>query len=170
MKEEVREQLAEMLAGEMANNRGTVTIREGKAIELKEPVKVNISGTIDAPARWLEARHDCLTEKICHVLVDREAMTVSLRCNENDHYGTSVTAKHPEDWASSFMKEGKGFGPIDGRCWCCHQNIYAAEGREMIYSRRHWESTGRILQGISVEEARTRLTTGCPFCHRSYVD
>lgn len=109
MKEEVREQLAEMLAGEMANNRGTVTIREGKAIELKEPVKVNISGTIDAPARWLEARHDCLTEKTCHVLVDREAMTVSLRCNENDHYGSSVTG------SLQLSQEYKRFGINSGQ-------------------------------------------------------
>lgn len=85
-------------------------------------------------------------------------------------YCKEFAAKHPEDWASKFMSEGKGFGPADGRCWCCHQNIYAAEGQEMIYSRRRWVPTGRMRSGISVEEARTRLTTGCPFCNRSYVD
>lgn len=84
-------------------------------------------------------------------------------------YCKEYAARHPEDWASTFMKEGKGFAPVDGRCWCCHQNIYAAEGQEMnVYRRR--DPTGRRLPGISVEEARARLTTGCPFCHRSYVD
>lgn len=43
------------------------------------------------------------------------------------------------------------FAPRTGTCWCCGKNIYA-EG------------------GISVEEAGLRLITGCPFCHRSYVD
>lgn len=85
-------------------------------------------------------------------------------------YCKEYAARHPEDWAAKLMSEGKGFAPVDGRCWCCHQNIYAAEGQEKIYSRRRWEPTGRTLKGISVEEARTRLTTGCPFCYRSYVD
>lgn len=85
-------------------------------------------------------------------------------------YCKEWAARHPEDWASAFMKEGRGFAPVDGRCWACHQQIYSAEGQEKIYSRRRWESTGRILKGISVERARKELTTGCPFCHRSYVD
>lgn len=85
-------------------------------------------------------------------------------------YCKEYAAQHPQDWASSFMKEGKGFGPEDGRCFCCKQNIYAEEGREMIYYHRRYTPTGRILKGISVEEARNGLTTGCPFCHRSYVE
>ena len=67
-----------------------VTIREGKAVELREPVKVNIKGTIDAPARWLEKRYDCVNQKTCHVLVDREAMAITLQCHEQDYYGTHV--------------------------------------------------------------------------------
>lgn len=91
MKEEVREQINEMLADGILHNSGEVVIREGEAVKLREPVKVDITGTIDAPARWLETRHDCVTEKKCHVVVNREAMTVSLRCDENNHYGTVIT-------------------------------------------------------------------------------
>lgn len=43
------------------------------------------------------------------------------------------------------------FAPHNGICWNCNRNIYD-DG------------------GISVEESGSRLITGCPFCHRSYVD
>lgn len=66
------------------------------------------------------------------------------------------------------MKDGKGFAPVNGICYCCHQQIYSAEGREYLGDRR--KPTGRIKNGISVEQARAELTTGCPFCHRSFVD
>lgn len=49
------------------------------------------------------------------------------------------------------MKNGTGFGPSDGVCYCCHRNIYS-EG------------------GISVETAGKEMTTECPFCHRDYTD
>lgn len=81
-------------------------------------------------------------------------------------YCKEYAAKHPEDWASKMMARGEGFAPIDGRCWCCHQNIYAEQGDE-IWNRLR---TGKKKNGISVEQARTQLTTGCPFCYRSYVD
>lgn len=81
-------------------------------------------------------------------------------------YCKEYAAKHPEDWASTFMKDGKGFAPVDGKCYCCKQQIYAEQGYEYREGRR----TERLMDGISVEEARTELTTGCPFCHRSFVD
>ena len=43
-----------------------------------------------------------------------------------------------------------GYGS-HGCCYNCHNPIY-------------------IKGGISVEEASTRLITGCPYCHASYVD
>lgn len=93
IKDEIREQIAEMLANGLPQSCGEITIREGSAVKLHEPVKVEIEGTIDAPARWIETRHNCVKEKTCHVLVDREAMSIALRCNENNHYGSSVTGR-----------------------------------------------------------------------------
>ena len=43
------------------------------------------------------------------------------------------------------------FAPFDGICYSCGANIYSE-------------------RGISVEEAGSRLITGCPFCRRTYVD
>lgn len=81
-------------------------------------------------------------------------------------YCKEYAAKHPEYWASGFMKEGKGFAPVNGICYYCKQQIYAEKGRE------YWNKklSGLINSGICVEKARTQLTTGCPFCYRSFVD
>lgn len=90
IKEEVKQQIAEMLANGLPGGCGEIVIREGKAVELKEPVKVSIRGTIDAAARWLETRFDCLKEKTCHILVNREELYIKLQCNENNYYGTLI--------------------------------------------------------------------------------
>lgn len=91
MSTEVKAAIAEEVGAALAQSgNGQIVIREGKAIELKEPLKVEIAGTLDAPARWLETRFDCLKEKTCHVLVDREHLSIKLIVNENNHYGTNV--------------------------------------------------------------------------------
>lgn len=83
-------------------------------------------------------------------------------------YCKEWAAKHPDNWASESMKDGKGFAPINGRCYCCKQQMYSAEGVE--YMGRSGKTTGRKRSGISVERARTQLTTGCPFCGCSFID
>lgn len=88
IKEEIKQQIAEMVANGLPASVGEIVIREGKAVEKKEPIKVCIEGTIDAAARWLETRFDCIMEKTCHVIVNREKLTITLQCNENNHYGT----------------------------------------------------------------------------------
>lgn len=52
------------------------------------------------------------------------------------------------------------FAPYDGLCYCCGRNIYKPVT---------WESTGTTT-GITVESASSMLITGCPHCHRTYVD
>lgn len=43
------------------------------------------------------------------------------------------------------------FAPESGICYSCGRNIYG-------------------LRGVTVEEAGSRLVTGCPFCNVSYCD
>lgn len=93
MKEEVREQLAEMFVNILPQGCGEVVIREGAAVTQREPEVVRINGTVDAPARWLETRFDTIKEKNCHVVVDREKMSISLKCNENSYYGSIITGR-----------------------------------------------------------------------------
>lgn len=68
-----------------------VIMREGEALPLHEPVKVEISGVLDSPARWLEKRPELqqITNK-CHVRVDREMLLIVLQINENAYYGTKI--------------------------------------------------------------------------------
>ena len=51
------------------------------------------------------------------------------------------------------------FAPSDGYCYMCNRNIY---------------SLGKYNDGspcgISVEEASSKLITGCPYCHYSFVE
>ena len=61
-------------------------IRFGDTIPLKEPKAVSISGTIDAPARWVEKRKDDIVSADAHVLVDRDRMTITLNTDENSAY------------------------------------------------------------------------------------
>ena len=61
-------------------------IRFGDALPLKEPKAVSISGTIDAPARWVEKRKDDIVSADSHVLVDRDRMTITLNIDENSAY------------------------------------------------------------------------------------
>lgn len=93
MKQEIREQLAEMLANGLPAQCGEITIREGQAVKLHEPTKVTIEGNIDAPARWLEQRVHCVKQDTCHVLVNREKLVIVLRCNENNHYGSHIEGR-----------------------------------------------------------------------------
>ena len=66
-------------------------------------------------------------------------------------YLKKLAVRNPNDWMAPEFAKGKGFAPSSGYCYCCGKNIYG-EG------------------GISVEEAGSQLTTGCPFCHRTFVD
>ncbi len=83
-------------------------IREGKAIEVFNPEIVNITGTLDAPLRWIQQRIELMDQKACHVLVDRDKMQIKLVINEKDHFGDSVTGTmvfHPD-----FIKFGINTG------------------------------------------------------------
>lgn len=95
IKQEIGKQIAEAIA-QMGQQAGQldVVIREGDALPLHEPVKVYINGIIDSPARWLERRPELrqITNK-CHVLVNRERLTISLQVNENAHYGTLIAGR-----------------------------------------------------------------------------
>ena len=105
IKQEIGKQIAEAIAQTGAQQAGQldVVIREGNALPWHEPVKVIIQGVIDSPARWLEKRPELqqITNK-CHVLVDRDKLTISLQVNENAHYGTLITGSM--ELSKSFRK------------------------------------------------------------------
>lgn len=75
----------------MADMQGkqTLAIYQGQApkqLDKLAPVKVNISGTIDAPLRWLEKRVGDIDQHKAYIIVNRDKMTVCLKFNETDAY------------------------------------------------------------------------------------
>lgn len=66
-------------------------------------------------------------------------------------YLKELAKNNQADWMADNFSKGIGFATSNGICYRCKKQIYS-EG------------------GISVERASTELTTGCPFCHTSYVD
>lgn len=82
-----------------------IILREGKvpvALDPHEPRAINIDATLDAPARWLQYRiseTDQIDQKRCHIIVDREDMSIRLIMNERDHYANRIAGTlevHPK--------------------------------------------------------------------------
>ena len=70
-----------------------VVLREGKApvaLDPKEPKKVSIAGTIDAPLKWLEKRVELINQKKTHIIVNRDKMGMALTIDETDYYQTEI--------------------------------------------------------------------------------
>lgn len=70
-----------------------VVLREGNApvaLDPKEPKKVSIAGTIDAPYRWLEKRVGLIDQKKTHIIVNRDKMGIALNIDETDYYQTEI--------------------------------------------------------------------------------
>lgn len=51
------------------------------------------------------------------------------------------------------------FAPFDGVCYHCGRNIYSPEKRR-----------NGLVCGVSVEDASSRLITGCPHCAMSFCE
>lgn len=71
-----------------------VVLREGKApvaLDPKEPERVIISGTIDAPYRWLEKRVELINQKSANIIVNRDKMGLALTIDETNYYQTEIS-------------------------------------------------------------------------------
>ena len=65
-------------------------VREGKALELFNPEIVKINGVLNTPLKYIEKRVNTLNQLRCHILVDRDKMSISLVINEKDHFGDII--------------------------------------------------------------------------------
>lgn len=71
-----------------------VVLREGKApvaLDPKEPERVVINGTIDAPIRWLEKRVELINQKATNIIVNRDKMRIALTIDETSYYQTEIS-------------------------------------------------------------------------------
>lgn len=70
-----------------------LVLRTGQALELHEPISIEIDGVIDTPANWIENRILLLNQKECFIVVNREKLGIQLVINENTVYRSVVTGK-----------------------------------------------------------------------------
>lgn len=75
------------------NEAENYVFRTGSAYPLREPSRVCIDATIDAPAEWAEKRKEQVVPGSSHVIANMDDMTVSLIINENDPYFTQIRGK-----------------------------------------------------------------------------
>ena len=100
------------------SEKAELIIREVSSVNelpVKAPVKIFIIGTIGSVTEFLKQRMDQtdqINQKRCHILVNREKISIELVFNENDEYqrGTikGLLAVHPK------IEE---FGINDGKVW-----------------------------------------------------
>lgn len=65
-------------------------IREGKALEPKEPRAISIIGVLASPLVWLTQRLGQIDQKTAHVLVSRADMKITLKVDETSHYAGTI--------------------------------------------------------------------------------
>ena len=110
-----------------------VIIREGaapKVLDPKAPVKMNVNGTINAPFEYLSKRIDCINQKDCHIIVNREKITIELVVNEADEYTRGTIAGtlqyHPK-FEEFGINAGKVWSPFDFAMFCKMNRAFFAD-------------------------------------------
>ena len=95
MKEETKSKILEQAAKTAFENADgkpvQIMLREGKANDVKEPQPIDITGNIDAPALFVENRHQTFDAESAHVEVDRENMKITLITEETSPYANRIT-------------------------------------------------------------------------------
>ncbi len=81
----------EELKVNVENGVKTLEIRTGKALELKEPKKVSVSGVLTAPLEWLKQRKEQIAQKQAYIKVNADKGIIVLQLDEKDFYGAVIT-------------------------------------------------------------------------------
>ena len=117
----------------LAPGMNEIIIREGAAptvLDPKAPVKMNINGTVNAPFEYLSNRIDCINQKDCHIIVNREKITIELVVNEADEYTRGTIAGtlqyHPK-FEEFGINTGKVWSPFDFAMFCKMNRAFFAD-------------------------------------------
>lgn len=117
----------------LAPGQNEIILREGaapKVLDPKAPVKMNVNGTINAPFEYLSKRIDCINQKDCHIIVNREKITIELVVNEADEYtrGTIAgTLQHHPKFEEFGINTGKVWSPFDFAMFCKMNRAFFAD-------------------------------------------
>ena len=99
----------------MAEGQNTLTILQGEApakLDEKEPVKIDIAGTIYAPLNFLDKRVKDIDQHKAHIIVNREKLQIILIIAEDDPYKQGKVAGKIQ-LSEIFMK----LGINGGKAW-----------------------------------------------------
>lgn len=117
----------------LAPGMNEIIIREGaapKVLDPKAPVKMDVNGTINAPLEYLSKRIDTINQKQCHIIVNRENITIELVVNESDEY-TRGTIKGTLQFHPKFIEfginTGKVWSPFDFGMFCKMNRAFFAD-------------------------------------------
>lgn len=117
----------------LAPGMNEIIIREGAAptvLDPKAPVKMNINGTVNAPFEYLSKRIDCINQKDCHIIVNREKITIELVVNEADEYTRGTIAGtlqyHPK-FEEFGINTRKVWSPFDFAMFCKMNRAFFAD-------------------------------------------
>ena len=117
----------------LAPGMNEIIIREGAAptvLDPKAPVKMNINGTVNAPFEYFSKRIDYINQKDCHIIVNREKITIELVVNEADEYTRGTIAGtlqyHPK-FEEFGINTGKVWSPFDFAMFCKMNRAFFAD-------------------------------------------
>lgn len=73
----------------LPEGQNTLTLLQGaapKQLDVKEPIKTDIKGTIYAPLNWLDKRAKDIDQHKAHIIVNRDKLEILLIFNEDNPY------------------------------------------------------------------------------------
>lgn len=71
-------------------DKATLIIKTGEADPVFYPEPLNLKGTIDTVRRYLEQRYHLINPKSANIVVDANALTISLSVEEEDHFAKKL--------------------------------------------------------------------------------
>lgn len=115
-----------------------VVLREGEApvaLDPKEPERVVINGTIDAPFRWLEKRVELINQKETNIIVNRDKMGLALTVDETSYYQTEINGilQPSKEMLEFGINTGKNWKPIKlSRFLKMHRAFFTDKSQNMM--------------------------------------
>ena len=68
---------------------GELVIRQGTAIEQREPHEMLLKGNLEAPAEWFETK--AFDKKLSYVVIDKKQLMIQLKIRHDENYFDTIT-------------------------------------------------------------------------------
>lgn len=88
-----------------------IEVRQGAALPLREPVKIDITGYINSPTSFLKLRVSEIHQLEAHILVNSDKFTITLVIDETNFYAGKIEGK------LELSEIYKKFGINSGKQW-----------------------------------------------------